>query len=144
MEIKKNPSKNPMRNKGLFFNLGLLLSILLVVTAFEWKSYAEIVKVNLPEDNWNDDEVVSITIQDPPPPPPPPKLPQPVAVPNEEEINIEIEEYIFDPGEIGVELVPQYEPLPDEPVEEQPFTWVEKMPEPIGGYSAFYKYVKKT
>ena len=143
MEIKKNPNKNPIRHRGLFFNLGLLLGTLLVVTAFEWKSYSEVVKVDLTDNHWKDDEIVSITIQDPPPPPPKPKLPQVVEVPNDELIEVEMEKFVFDPGEIEVEPVPVYEPIPEEPVEKGPYIRVEKMPEPVGGYAAFYKYVKK-
>ena len=39
MEIKKNPNVDLERRSGLFLNIGLCVSLLLVITAFEWRFY---------------------------------------------------------------------------------------------------------
>ena len=39
MEIKKNPEADLERRSGLFLNIGLCISLILVIAAFEWRSY---------------------------------------------------------------------------------------------------------
>ena len=39
MELKKNPEADLERRSGLFLNIGLCVSLLLVITAFEWRFY---------------------------------------------------------------------------------------------------------
>ena len=39
MDAKKNPEVNLERKKGLFLQIGLVVSLLLVLVAFEYKSY---------------------------------------------------------------------------------------------------------
>ena len=39
MEIKKHPEADLERRSGLFLNIGLCISLLLVITAFEWRFY---------------------------------------------------------------------------------------------------------
>ena len=39
MELKKNPEVDLEKKSGLFLNIGLCLSLLLVITAFEWRFY---------------------------------------------------------------------------------------------------------
>lgn len=54
METKKNRHADLARKTGLFFNIGLILSIALVLAAFEWKSYNEndLLKLAAVKDNF--------------------------------------------------------------------------------------------
>ena len=42
MEIKKNPEADLERRSGLFLNIGLCISLILVIAAFEWRSTTEV------------------------------------------------------------------------------------------------------
>ena len=39
MDLKKNPEVNLEHKKGLFLQIGLVVSLLLVLAAFEYRSY---------------------------------------------------------------------------------------------------------
>ena len=78
MEPKKNPEISLEKKKGLFFQIGLVVTLVIVLGAFEWKSY-EKVDYNLGQLNLDDleEEIIPITKQEknpPPPPPPPPEV----------------------------------------------------------------------
>ena len=92
MELKKNPEADLGKKGGLFFNIGLAVSLLLVITAFEWKFYDDgsLVDLGQVDDNFEDLMEIPPTEQ-PPPPPPKVQLPQIIEVPDEEEIEEEIE-----------------------------------------------------
>lgn len=47
MEFKKNPRVDIHRRSSLFFNIGLVLSLFIVNTAFEWTNYDESARVDL-------------------------------------------------------------------------------------------------
>ena len=145
MEPKKNPQADLDRKTGLFFNLGLAISLLLVITAFEWKFYDEgsLVDLGQVDDNFEDLMEIPPTEQ---PPPPPPVIQQPeiIEVPDEEEIEEEIE------VNLDVEITENtviedvvFEEAPAEEVADEVFTIVEDQPEPRGGMGAFYQYVNK-
>jgi len=78
MEPKKNPKVSLEKKKGLFFQIGLVAALLIVLFAFEWKSY-EKVEYNLGQLNLDDmeEEIIPITQQEEKPPPPPPPPPPP-------------------------------------------------------------------
>ena len=87
MEIKKNPNADLDKKSGLFLNIGLCVSLLLVITAFEWRFYDRGAGMDLVtiEDDFEDLMEIPPTEQ---PPPPPPVIQQPeiIEVPDEEEI----------------------------------------------------------
>ena len=62
MDVKKNPEVNLERKKGLFLQIGLVVSLLLVLVAFEYKSY-EKSAYNLGQLNLDDleEEIIPIT-----------------------------------------------------------------------------------
>lgn len=74
MNTKKKNSKNMDRYKTLFFEAGLVVSLFIVMSAFEWKTYDEN-KSNLYESDAYDipEEIVAITRQEPEPPRPEPQ-----------------------------------------------------------------------
>jgi len=145
MEAKKNPKADLNKKTGLFLNIGLVISLLVVIMAFEWKFYDEGALMDLGQvtDEFEDVMEIPPTEQ---PPPPPPKIQQPeiIEVPDEEEIEQEIEVDLD--VEITEETVVE-DIVFDEPVEEEVaeeiFTIVEDQPAPKGGMAAFYEYVGK-
>ncbi len=145
MELKKNPKADLTRKTNLFFAIGLVVSLLLVIVAFEWKSYDEVTAVDFGNVSDDFEELVEIPITEQPPPPPP-KIQQPeiIEVPDEEEIEEEIELDID--LEVTEEAVVEDIVFEDEPKEEpveQIFEVVEQQPTPEGGMDAFYKFVGK-
>lgn len=141
MELKKNPKADLNRKYGLFLNVGLSISLLLVIAAFEWPTYDDSGLVDLGQVNDDFEDIMEIPpTEQPPPPPPKIQLPEIVEVPDEEEIEEEIE------LDLDVEVTEEtvIEDVVFEPEEEeveQVFTIVEDQPEFPGGLQAFYKYV---
>lgn len=145
MELKKNPKADLTRKTNLFFAIGLVVSLLLVIVAFEWKSYDEVSQVDFGMVDDDFEELVDIPITEQPPPPPP-KIQQPeiIEVPDEEELEEEIELDIdMDVQEETVVEDIVFEEAPAEEPVEQIFEVVEEQPEPEGGMEAFYKFVGK-
>lgn len=145
MEAKKSPKADLNKKTGLFLNIGLVVSLLLVITAFEWRFYddGELMDLGQVADEFEDVMEIPPTEQ---PPPPPPKIQQPeiIEVPDEEEIEEEIEVDLD--VEITEETVVE-DIVFDEPVEEEVadeiFTIVEDQPQPKGGMAAFYEFIGK-
>src|SRR5210317_727246 len=134
MEAKKNSEVDLSKKAGLFLNIGLVLSLALVIMAFEWKFYDDGSLVDLGQVNDQFEETMEIPPTEQPPPPPP-KIQQPeiIEVPDEEEIEEDIEVDLD--VEITEETVVE-EIIFEEPEEEEAeeiFTIVEDQPEPKGG-----------
>lgn len=143
MEAKKTEKADLNKKTGLFFNIGLLVSLCLVVLAFEWKNYDEgdLVDLGQVQDDAEDLLEIPPTEQ---PPPPPPKIVQPeiVEIPDDEEIEEEIE------IDLDVEITEEdviediiVTEAPEEEVADKIFQIVEEPATPPGGYAAFYKFV---
>lgn len=73
MEHKKNPKFDLKRWSGTLFNLGLAVTLGVVLLAFEWKAkdQATIKTFDGMGDDWDNIEI-PVTVQTPPPPPPVP------------------------------------------------------------------------
>ena len=102
MEPKKNPKADIGRNIGLYFVIGLALTMALVYGALEWKTYDEVndydISMNVDDDL---DEEVPMTEQiKTPPPPPPPAAPEIIEVVEDEE---EVEETVIESTETSQE-----------------------------------------
>ncbi|SHJ59404.1 energy transducer TonB [Pseudozobellia thermophila] len=131
MEPKKNPKADIGRNSGLYFVIGLALTMALVYGALEWKTYDEVndydISMNVDEEL---DEEVPMTEQiKTPPPPPPPAAPEIIEVVEDEE---EVEETVIESTEtsqeeeiIEVEDVEVEEEVEDVDV---PFAVIEDVP----------------
>lgn len=147
MEVKKYPEADLNRMSGLFFNIGLALSLAIILMAFEWRFYEKVAMVDLSAGSIEFEELIDIPPTEQPPAPPQNIVQQPtvIEVPDEQLIT---EEIIFD---LDVEATEQtvveeivYTPKPPvEEVAEEIFTIVEEQPHPEGGISAFYEYVRK-
>lgn len=144
MEIKKTDSADVTKKSGLFLSVGLLFTMVLVVMAFEHKTYDDQV-ADLQGKNINTfEETMEVPpTEQPPPPPPQVQQPQVIEVPDEEEIkdeikvNLDVE--VTDQTKIEEIVVAAAEP---EEESEQIFNIVEESASPKGGMAAFYKYVK--
>jgi len=141
MEKRKNPKKELRNKSGLFFQIGLLITMMVCVSAFEYRTRTGPI-VDVPPVGTDIDEIIPpITVQDPPPKPPKPKIINPVEVDNEEPIEEDMPEIIIDIDELANVEIPEIEEPPVEKAAVGDFIFVEEMPEPDGGFSAFYKYV---
>jgi protein TonB len=142
MEAKKTEKADLTNKSSFFFSIGLLVTMALIVMAFEWKDY-DASDVDLIAKSTNVfEEVLEVPpTEQPPPPPPQVQQPQIVEVPDEEEIEDEIQVNfnIETTQDTKVEEVVVVEE-PKEEVEEI-FTIVEEPASPKGGMPAFYKYV---
>ena len=111
MDPKKNPEVNLESKRGLFLQIGLVIALLIVLAAFEYKSY-ERVEYNLGSLNLDDleEEIIPITKQElkpPPPPPPPPEVIEIVEDEVEIENEIEIEDTESD-EDAAIEIIEEH------------------------------------
>jgi len=138
MQPKKNPEISLENKKGLFFQIGLILSLIIVIIAFEWKSY-EKVDYNLGQLNLDDleEEIIPITKQEIKPPPPPPPPPEVIEI-VEDEVEIE-EELEIEDTESDEDVMIEIE----EESDDEFFMVVENMPEFPGGDLGLMKYIQK-
>lgn len=73
MQLKKNPEADIENKKGVYFLIGLLISLGVVLVAFEWTQYeGDVGKLGELDIELDEEEMIPITQQQPPPPPPPP------------------------------------------------------------------------
>jgi protein TonB len=95
MELKKNPKYDLEKKRGLFIQIGLAASLLIVLGAFEYRTYeksaSSLGDITL-EAEW--EEEIEATFREKKPPPPPPPPPEVIEiVDNKEEIEeVDIED----------------------------------------------------
>lgn len=152
MEPKKNPKYDIHRHHGVLLNVGLAVSLLLMIGVFKWKTA---MKNGNPidfshQENGRDEilpDVVPVSSHTRTPAVQQRRAQASLPVPSYasfvEVENIENEAPI--PGldqeqpidyNVGIEI-------PEEVVPPDTFRIVEKMPEPVGGWSAFYQVLQK-
>ena len=136
MKAKKNPKISIERKRGLFFQIGLVITLLAVLIAFEWKSY-EKTDYSLGQLQMDDleDEMIPITRQEEKPPPPPPEIIEIV----EDEVEIENELEVEDTDTDENEFIEQEE----EEDSDEVFMVVEQMPVFPGGDLGLMKFIQK-
>lgn len=143
VEIKKNPKADLTKRSGLFLSIGLMLSLLFVITAFEWKFYDDLGGMDLKASAEVFDDLMEVP-QTEQPPPPPMKLVQPeiIEVDDDEDIQEDIKiDLDIDMNETTVIQEVIFTAAPEEEEADEIFTIVEDQPTPTGGMQAFYKYV---
>lgn len=89
MKDRKTEKANLEKRKGLFFQVGLVLTLTLVLVLFNWRSYEEAAEVWMMDDVVFNMEEIPITVRPPEPPPTPPAAPPDVLTIVEDEIEIE-------------------------------------------------------
>ena len=148
MEIKKSEKASLENKKLLFTEIGLVVSLAIVLFAFEWTSKET--ETAILEDTTEilvEEEIISTQMDTPPPPPVAPKIPvlsDQIDIVDDE---IEIEDDMFmnleDDANLGVEIM-DYVEVEEEVVEEEaiPFQLVEEKPSFQGGdANQFSKWV---
>lgn len=146
MEPKKNPKVDLHKKAFLFLNIGFVVSLLIVISAFEYKFYDTGKHMDLGQVNENFEQTIEIPpTEQPPPPPPKIQQPQIIEVADDKEIekDVKVNLDIEVNEDTKVEpVVIQQAPVQEEKAE-QIFTIVEDQPAPQGGMAAFYEYVAK-
>ena len=146
MALNKNPKADLKRTYGFFVQVGMIVSLALLIVAF---------RVNLDRgDGLEIDQIEQEVVQmeevqqtkQIPKPPPPPRPPVPVEVPNDEildddDLDLDASLDLSDP----ILDLPPPPPPPDEEVEEEEpefFEIVEQNPELIGGNEGLMKQIR--
>lgn len=145
INVKSDRKAKHDKYKNAITWFSFCVSISAIILVFEWKSFDEGSMVQLTSLAGNFEDLVDIP-QTRQPPPPPPAVQQPVVieVPDDEEIeeNIEFDLDInMNEDDAIEELIVHEEPEAEEA--ETIFQIVQEMPTPKGGLSAFYKYLNK-
>lgn len=141
METKKTRKADLSNKKGLFFSIGLLATLTLVSTAFEWRQNDK--QLNLLSNKSTNafEEIIEVPPTDIPPPPTPViQQPQIIEVPDEEEIKEDLN-IKFDVEAPRIELTSSAVIEPTAEETDEIFTIVEENAMPQGGMPAFYKYL---
>ncbi|MDD3876163.1 MAG: energy transducer TonB [Bacteroidales bacterium] len=90
MDRKKNPKADLESKRGIFTQIGLVLSLTIILVAFEWKTYDQVLmELGESEVMHIEEEEIPITRQETPPPPAPPT---PTTILNIVDDDVEIEQ----------------------------------------------------
>jgi protein TonB len=145
MEIKKNEKADLQNYKGLFFLIGLAISLGLSLAAFEYKSYSGTVDVIEMEAGEVVEDMTEITRQDQPEPEKIENKPQPtqvaerlVIVDDSKDLGDDDMDFDADTDESDAIVVDDSE---EEVEDVKIFVIVEKMPEFPGGDPELRKYI---
>lgn len=145
MEPKKTEKADLTNKSFLFFSIGLMISLLLAITAFTYRVYDDTSVKDLGNNSANTDEIMEVPPTDQPPPPPP-KIQQPqiIEVPDEkkieEEIDINMDTEVTEDTKVEEIKIVEVEEKEDP---DQIFLVVEETAAPIGGMPAFYEFIGK-
>jgi periplasmic protein TonB len=148
MEVKKSNKANLEDKKVLFFQIGLITVLSLLLIAFEWTS-RDVMNNSLGElgDIVMEEEIIPITRQEEvkPPPPPPPQVPEILQI-VEDDVNIDDELVIDDieaRNSTRIEIpVFNYEEETDD--SEEVFVIVEDMPLFMGkNHTSFREWITR-
>ena len=146
MEIKKSPKADLQNKRGLLLEIGLAVSLVLVIIAFAYTPKEHrIEQVDL-QYGPVEEQIVEITRQDQKPPEPPKKVEVKViadllqVVTNETKITTDVD---FSEFNEDTEILQQVEVKEEEVVDDQPFLIAETMPSFQGGdLNTFRKWVQ--
>jgi len=150
MEPKKNPKYDVHQKRGVLLTVGLVVSLIIVITAFKWTVPIGNERVSLEFDNPFQE---TLLIEDSRP-----TVFKKIEMPKPRKIKVSVPATDFKPASALTEPdreQPSIEPGESDPIDfggvELPaeiappdtFRVVEKMPEPIGGWATFYKTLTK-
>lgn len=148
MIVRKNPKVNLENKRKIFFQIGMIITLILVIAAFEYRTYDPL---ELIDPGFRialiDDDMTEITIQKPPPPKELPKQkPREIKiVPNDfidDSPDIEID--ANDDGPMDIYDFPEM-PTEDPIIEDDSIHFnPETLPMFPGGHGEFLRYLKET
>ena len=145
MEPKKTEKADLDNKSFMFFSLGLIIALLLAITAFTYRVYDDTTAKDLSKNTANNEEILEVPpTQQLPPPPPKIQQPQIIEVPDEkkieEEIEINMDTEVTETTKVEEVKIQEVEEKEDP---DQIFLVVEETAAPTGGMPAFYEYVGK-
>jgi len=138
--LPKNPKVDLKLKYRRMFEIGLVLSLLILIFAFKYfpRVEGEKMKIEAPQELVDVEDIVNTKQETAPPPPP--KPPIPIEAPSDEVLeDVELSETELDVNEEV--SAPPPPPVEEEEVAPQFFVAVEEMPEPIGGIEAIQKRI---
>ena len=144
MEAKKSPQANLEKKKSIFLQAGIILTMLCVLVAFEWKQYERPnIKLQELSDIFYDIEDIPIMHREEPEPPEPPPSQEIDIVDDEKEIDDFVD---IDVDATATTVVEPFIPVIPKVVEpEVPegyiFVAADVMPEFPGGLSEMFRYI---
>jgi len=144
MEIKKSPKADLENKKAVFMQIGLVVTLSLILIAFEWTTTDVAMNLDLMQDDMViEEEIIPITRQEiPPPPPPPPPAVTDILNIVEDDVEIDIELEIMDTEMDPNAMVDFSAIVVDEERETgEIFMIVEEMPQFPGGEAALQRYL---
>lgn len=144
MDAKKHASADVHKNRTRFFLIGLSASLAIVIIAFEW-TVRKIDSLEFRREDRTDEIIFNVPVTTLSQPESKPLIRQRSASPEYVEVDevtrdAEDAQPLSDSDTITF-IEPFVEPLPEEHIDEI-HDWTEKMPEPEGGYSNFYKLLQ--
>ncbi|MDA3880098.1 MAG: energy transducer TonB [Prolixibacteraceae bacterium] len=147
MELKKTPKADLENKRNIFVQIGLVVSLGIVLTAFSINSSVKsATSLGELQDQEIEDEVIPITRQEeikPPPPPPPPKVVEVINI-VDDEVEIE-EEFEFESTEADDETIIDAVPVIEDDYGDEGdngvFVIVEEMPVFPGGELALRRWI---
>ena len=146
MEIKKSPKADLQNKRGLLLEIGLAVSLVLVIIAFAYTPKEHRIEQVDRQYGPVEEQIVEITRQDQKPPEPPKKVEVKViadllqVVTNETKITTDVD---FSEFNEDTEILQQVEVKEEEVVDDQPFLIAETMPSFQGGdLNTFRKWVQ--
>ena len=133
MKPKKNPKADLSRRSILFFQIGMIVMLLITWRAIEWKTYdKEAIDTGMVDMDAFEEEDVPITelnTPPPPPPPPPPPAPEIIEIVEDEE---EVEETVIESTETNQDEIVEVEEVEvveeEEEIGDVPFAVIEDVP----------------
>jgi len=137
METKKSVKSNLEKSKGLFFQMGLIIALSIILVSFEWSSKpAANDNINMISEIQFEDEMMQITRREEPKPEPKPEIPKVIEV-----LDIVDDDVIIDDDfdfDMEADVNTQYDFFitdDDEEIEEEdiPFVIISNMPKFQGG-----------
>lgn len=147
MELKKSNKADLENKKGIFMQIGLVLTLGVTLYAFEYKTHAEqVASLGTVQEQAIEEEIIPITrmVVQTPPPPPPPKV---VEILNIVEDDVELEEELelesIDDSDEPIEIAPVIQQTAEATTDSEVFIVVEQMPEFPGGVNAMRAYLAK-
>ncbi len=147
MELKKNDRVNLEKRKGVFFQLGLVIALSLILIAFEWTSGGlSANEFDTGDSEQIEEEIIPITRQEqpePPKPPEPPKVTEVLQIVEDDvvlEDELQLEDFEVD-QESEIEIM-EFSEEEEEEEEAEIFFIVEDMPSFQGkGQDGFRTYI---
>jgi periplasmic protein TonB len=145
MEAKKTPKADLESKKRVFLQIWIILALVAVWSAFEWRQYErQVIDLGVLEIDFIEEEDIPITRPETPPPPPPPE-PSMELIIVDDDVEVD-EEFMIDMEATVFTEVSDFAPIiveEEEVAEDVIFTVVEDQPSFPGGDEARMRFLQE-